>query len=85
MTLNECREAANRGLPVIHRSLIGCYRSSIRYIRISQVGYEYNEKGEEKPFVQLLDKSGHSVTYASPEDVTLETELKKQESEEISA
>lgn len=85
MTLSECREAAKRGLPVMHKSLIGCYRTEIKYIRISQVGYEYNEKGEEKPFVQLLDKSGHSVTYADPKDVMLEIEFKQQKSEDISA
>ena len=85
MTLNECREAAKRGLPVMHKSFIGCYLTEIRYIRIQQVGYEYNEKGEEKPFVQLLDKCGHSVTYADPAEVSLAIEFKAQESEDISA
>lgn len=45
-------------MPVIHRG--------IEYMRISQTGYNYDEKGNRSGFVQLLDKSGHSVCYADP-------------------
>lgn len=58
MTLKEADEAAQKGLPVIHRG--------IEYLRITQTGYNYNDKGERTGFVQLLDKGGHSVTYADP-------------------
>ena len=58
MTLKEADEAAQRRIPVISQG--------IEYLRISQTGYNYNEKGERSGFVQLLDKSGQSVTYADP-------------------
>lgn len=63
MTLKEADEAAQRRIPVISQG--------IEYLRISQTGYNYNEKGERSGFVQLLDKSGHSVTYADPARCTL--------------
>lgn len=58
MTLKEADEAALKGLPVIYQG--------IEYVRITETGYRYNEKHERSGFVQLLDKSGRSVTYAEP-------------------
>ena len=58
MTLREADEAAQKRLPVIYQG--------IEYLRISETGYRYNDKGERHGFVQLLDKCGHSVTYAEP-------------------
>lgn len=58
MTLKEADEATQKRVPVIHRG--------IEYMRISQTGYNYDEKGNRSGFVQLLDKSGHSVCYADP-------------------
>lgn len=85
MTLSECREAARKGLPVVHTAMICCHRDYITYIRISEIGYRYNEKEEEIPFVQLLDKNKHSVTYADPADVILEMDFIKQQKEKESA
>lgn len=58
MTPKEADRAAELCVPVIH--------NHIEYLRINQVGYSYDEKGRRSPFVQLLDKCGHSVTYADP-------------------
>lgn len=58
MTLKEADEAAQKRLPVIHKD--------IEYVRITQTGYNYDEKGKRSGFVQLLDKCGHSVSYADP-------------------
>lgn len=58
MTLREADEAAQKRLPVIYQG--------IEYLRISETGYRYNDKGERRGFVQLLDKCGHSATYAEP-------------------
>lgn len=58
MTLREADEAACKRLPIIHQG--------IEYLCISETGYQYNDKGERSGFVQLLDKCGHSVTYADP-------------------
>lgn len=63
MTLREADEAAKKGLPVICQG--------IEYSRITKTGYKYNEKHERSGFVQLLDKSGHSVTDADPALCTL--------------
>lgn len=83
MTLSECREAARKGLPVVHTAMISCHISNIVYARVSQVGYTYGADGKEKPFVQLTDVSGHSVTYTKPEDVILEIDfIKKQKEKE---
>ena len=79
MTLDECREAAVKALPVVHLTMAGCHVSRITYARIKQVGVDINERGIESPFVQLLDKSRNSVCYARPEDVVLETEYKEAE------
>lgn len=81
MTLSECREAAMKGLPVVHTAMISCHVCSISYIRISEVGFRYNDKGEEMGFVQLLDKNKHSVTYADPADVVLEVDFKNMQKE----
>ena len=56
MTPAEANKAALRRLPVI------C--GGIEYLRITQVGCNYDDKGNRSDFVQLLDKCGHSVTYA---------------------
>lgn len=81
MTLSECREAAKRCLPVVHTALVCCHRDNITYSRIKQVGFYYNANGEEKGFVQLLDKYGGSTMDALPEDVVLETDFIKQQNE----
>ena len=66
MTLREADEAAQKCLPVIYQG--------IEYLRISETGYRYNDKGERRGFVQLLDKCGHSVTYAEPDRCELKEE-----------
>lgn len=58
MTLKEADEAAQKCLPVIHQG--------IEYERIGQTGYDYSKDGKRSGFVQLIDKCGHSVTYADP-------------------
>lgn len=58
MTLKEADEAAQKCLPVIHQG--------IEYERIGQIGYDYGKDGKRSGFVQLIDKCGHSVTYADP-------------------
>lgn len=58
MTLKEADEAAQKCLPVIHQG--------IEYERIGQTGYDYGKDGKRSGFVQLIDKCGHSVTYADP-------------------
>lgn len=58
MTLKEADEAAQKCLPVIHQG--------IEYERIGQTGYDYDKDGKRSGFVQLIDKCGHSVTYADP-------------------
>ena len=63
MTLKEADRAARKGLPIVH-SEPG--QPDIEYCRITQAGYKYGEKGRRSSFVQLLDKSGHSVTDANP-------------------
>ena len=82
MTLSECREAAIKGLPIVHTAMVCCHRDNITYARISQVGYTYDKAGREVPFVQLMDVHGHSVTYAKPEDVILESEFKNKKEKE---
>ena len=63
MTLKEATEAAERRQPVIH--------NGIEYLRITEAGYRYDHAGIKHPFIQLLDKCGHSVTYAEPSRATL--------------
>ncbi len=63
MTLKEADEAAQKCLPVIHQD--------IEYVRITQTGYNYDKDGKRSGFVQLLDKCGHSVSYADPVCCTL--------------
>lgn len=63
MTLKEADAAAQKRIPVIHQG--------IEYERITQAGYEYDKNGQRSSFVQLLDKSGHSVSYADPSRCTL--------------
>ena len=58
VNLKEATEAAKQRLPVIH--------NGIEYLRIKQAGYDYDDQGNPTPFVQLLDKCDHSVTYAEP-------------------
>lgn len=70
MTLKEATEAAERCEPVMH--------NGIEYLRITQAGYEYDDKGNRRPFVQLLDKCKHSVTHADP----ARCELKNKEESE---
>lgn len=59
MTLSEAREAAQKGVVIVS--------GGVRYTRIEFVGYKYTENGREIPSVRLLDKSGHSITDASPQ------------------
>jgi hypothetical protein len=61
--MKEADAAAQRRIPVIHQG--------IEYERIAQVGYEYDKTGQRRGFVQLLDRSGHSVSYADPSRCTL--------------
>lgn len=63
MTLKEATEAAERRQPVIY--------NGIEYLRITEAGYRYDDAGAKHPFIQLLDKCGHSVTYAEPSRATL--------------
>ena len=58
MTLKEATEAAERCAPITH--------NGIEYTRITEAGYQYDANGKRSPFVQLLDRCGHSVTYADP-------------------
>ena len=79
MTLEECREAAVKALPVVHLGVVAGHASSITFARIKQVGVDINDKGIESPFVQLLDKSRNSVCYARPEDVVPESDYLERE------
>lgn len=63
MTLREADEAAQKCLPIIHKSP---GQPVIEYRRITQTGYKYDENGRRIGFVQLLDKCRHSVTDADP-------------------
>ena len=58
MTLKEADAAAQKRVPVVYQG--------IEYERITQAGYEYDKTGQRRGFVQLLDRSGHSVSYADP-------------------
>jgi hypothetical protein len=78
MTLREADEAAQKGLPIIHQAP---GYTPIKYTRITQVGYRYDENGHRSGFVQLLDKCGHSVTNADPAHCELEKEPKKETEE----
>lgn len=71
MTLKEADEAAKKCLPVILTNMTMQGKQEIEYIRISQIGHSYDKKGKRRPFVQLLDKCGHSVVNADPKDVKL--------------
>ena len=70
MTLKEATEAAERCAPVTH--------NGIEYARITEAGYQYDANGKRSPFVQLLDRCGHSVTYADP----LRCDLKEEQEHE---
>lgn len=59
MTLSEAREAAQKGVAIVS--------GGVRYTHIEFVGYKYTENGREIPSVRLLDRSGHSITDASPQ------------------
>ena len=59
MTLKEADEIATQRLPVTHHG--------VTYVRITQIGYKYREDGSKLPYIRLQDKSGHSFTYASPQ------------------
>ena len=63
MTLKEADEAACKFLPVIY--------NGITYRRITQTGYKYDPKHGRRGYVQLLDRSGNSVTDADPEYCTV--------------
>ncbi len=69
MTLKEATEAAEKCLSVVHKD--------IEYLRISEAGYRYDSDGHRAPFVQLLDKCKHSVSYADPSRVTLAEEVRR--------
>ena len=58
MTLREADEAAQKRLMVLY--------NGTKFIRITQTGYHYDERGRRSGFVQLLDKCGNSVTDADP-------------------
>ena len=63
MTLKEADEAAVKRLPVTY--------NGIEFVRITRTGYHYDENGQRRGFIELLDKCGNSVTYARPEAVKL--------------
>ena len=63
MNMREADTAALERAPVV-LTLPGC--DPIEYVRIVQTGYTYDESGRHG-FVKLLDKCGHSVTYADPD------------------
>lgn len=73
MTLKEATEAAKIKAPVIHEGIV--------YERIVEAGYWYNDKGEQFPFVTLLDKCHHSVSRVSPGRVEIYDENEKHNSE----
>lgn len=58
MTMREADEHAQKMTPVIYQDT--------EYLRIKETGYSYDEQGKRHPFIVLLDKSNHSVTYADP-------------------
>lgn len=58
MTMKEADKAACMFLPIIYNGM--------EYRRITQTGYNYDERRGRIPFVQLLDKNKNSVTYADP-------------------
>ena len=68
MTLREADEAAQKALPIIYQAP---GQPAFEYKRITQTGYTYDENRHRRGFVQLLDKSGHSVVYAEPEHCTM--------------
>ena len=59
MTLKEADAAAQRGQAVRYQG--------IKYKRIIQTGYNYDNQGRRSGFVLLLDKCGNSVTHANPD------------------
>lgn len=61
MTLKESTEAAASLTPVMY--------NGIKYKRITQAGYRYDQEGKRHSFVQLLDETDRSVTYADPAKV----------------
>ena len=67
MTPKEADEAAKQALPIVHEGK--------EYKRITEVGCRYDEKGNRRPFVQLLDKNCYnSVVYADPARCSLKNE-----------
>lgn len=58
MTIKEANEAARRLLPVIF--------DGMEFERITQVGINYNDKGEPHYFLQILGKNHGSVVYVEP-------------------
>lgn len=78
MTLEECREAAKKALPVVHIGIMAGYSSRIPYARIKQVGFDIDEKGGERPFVQLLDMCKNSVCYVRPEEIVTVKEYEQE-------
>lgn len=58
MTIKEANEAARQLLPVIFNGMV--------FERITQVGISYNDKGEPRYFLQILEKNHSSVVYAEP-------------------
>lgn len=63
MTNLEAKDAMLKHLPVVSKG--------ITYSRISAIIYRPDDNGGVKVFVELLDKSEHSVTITYPKDVTL--------------
>lgn len=58
MTPKEASEAARKQLPVIYNGM--------EFTRILEVGIRYNEKGEGRYFLQILDRNGNSAAYVEP-------------------
>ena len=61
MTPKEADEVAKRCTPVI--------LDGITYIRIIEVGYRYDERGQRRPFVTVLDKNKNCIVSADPAKV----------------
>lgn len=52
---------------MLNRTPVNC--NGITYSRISAIIYRPGDYGEVEVTVELLDKSGHSITITTPKDV----------------
>ena len=68
LTIDQARVVAAKGIPVI-------YRGS-EYMRITSVGWGYDDHYGEHPLVVLEDRSGRSSMRVRPEEVAMHGETK---------